>query len=158
MTMSRSNPSGLTVGGFLHRKPSRSAGRGFTLLEVLLAFVVFAVSFAMVLQILSGSIRSTVRAREYTEAALMAQSIMDMVGMEIPLEPANLAGEEPGEYRWSLVITDYEPLGVDDRTLEVADVMGTRVYWIGLDLEWGAGRLQRNVRFSSVRSVLESRQ
>jgi general secretion pathway protein I len=143
---------------FSHRNPFRSGGRGFTLLEVLLAFVVFAVSFAMVLQILSGSMRSTVRAREYTEAALLAQSIMDMVGMEVPLEPVNLAGEEPGDYRWSLVIVDYEPGTVDDRTLEVAEVMGTRVYWVGLDIEWGEGRLQRNVRFSSIRSVLESRQ
>jgi general secretion pathway protein I len=143
---------------FSHRNPFRSGGRGFTLLEVLLAFVVFAVSFAMVLQILSGSMRSTVRAREYTEAALLAQSIMDMVGMEVPLEPVNLAGEEPGDYRWSLVIVDYEPGTVDDRTLEVAEVMGTRVYWVGLDIEWGEGRLHRNVRFSSIRSVLESRQ
>jgi general secretion pathway protein I len=141
----------------LHRSPSRSTDRGFTLLEVLLAFVVFAVSFAVVLQILSGSMRSTVRAREYSEAALMAQSIMDMVGMEIPLEPANLAGGEPDNYRWSLVIQPYESVGVDDRTLEVAGVMGTSVYWIGLDLEWGAGRLQRSVQFSTIRNALEGR-
>ena len=51
---------------------------GFTLLELLLAFMVFALSFATVLEILSGSMRNTVRARHFTEAALTAQSIMDL--------------------------------------------------------------------------------
>jgi type II secretory pathway pseudopilin PulG len=51
----------------------RAKSGGFTLLELLLAFVVFAISFATVLEIMSGSMRNTVRAREYTEAALTAQ-------------------------------------------------------------------------------------
>ena len=141
-----------------HNAPARTTERGFTLLEVLLAFVVFAISFTVVLQILSGSMRSTVRAREYTEAALMAQSIVDMVGLEIPLEPANLAGGDADNYQWNLVIEPYESVGVDDRTLEVAGVMGTSVYWVGLDLEWGDGRLHRNIHFSTIRTVLEGRQ
>ena len=53
---------------------SMPRNRGFTLLELLLAFLVFALSFATVLEILSGSLRNTVRARHYTEAALTAQS------------------------------------------------------------------------------------
>ena len=60
---------------------SPAGSRGFTLLELLLAFVVFALSFATVLEILSGSMRNTVRARHYSEAALTAQSIMDQVGL-----------------------------------------------------------------------------
>jgi len=72
--------------------PARS-NSGFTLLELLLAFVVFALSFATVLEILSGSMRNTVRARHYSEAALTAQSLMDQVGLEIPLE-AGSRGEQ----------------------------------------------------------------
>ena len=56
-------------------RPARSGG--FTLLELLLAFMVFALSFATVLEILSGSMRNTVRARHYSEAALTAQSLID---------------------------------------------------------------------------------
>ena len=55
------------------RGPGASRSGGFTLLEVLLAFVIFALSFATVLEILSGSLRSTMRARDYSEAALLAQ-------------------------------------------------------------------------------------
>ena len=65
--------------------PVRRSG-GFTLLDLLLACMVFALSFATVLEILSGSMRNTVRARQFTEAALTAQSGMDQVGVDSPLE------------------------------------------------------------------------
>ena len=42
----------------LHRR--KIASRGFTLLEVMLAFVIFALSFAVVLEILAGSISGQV--------------------------------------------------------------------------------------------------
>ena len=88
---------------------SRAGGRGFTLLELLLAFVVFALSFATVLEILSGSLRSTMRARDYSEAALLAQSLMDMVGTELRLEDSIHEGETPDGVRWTIDIYTYQP-------------------------------------------------
>ena len=61
-------------------KGMRACG-GFTLLEVMLAFVVFALSFAAVLEIMAGSMRSVTRAGDDTEVALLAQSLMDQVGI-----------------------------------------------------------------------------
>ena len=81
---------------------------GFTLLELLLAFMVFALSFATVLEILSGSMRNTVRARHFTEAALTAQSIMDQVGVVIPLQPGERVNGDSGDYRWDLEIYEYQ--------------------------------------------------
>ena len=130
--------------------------RGFTLLEVLLAFVIFAMSFATVLEILGGSMRSTVRARDYTEAALLAQSLADMVGTEIPLEEGSLAGEAPGGYQWEVVMSLYEPQSPDDRTLEIAEVSGTILYWVDLEVAWGDESRQRQVHFSTVRSILQN--
>ena len=60
--------------------------QGFTMIEILAAFSVFVLAFAMALQILSGSISNTRRSAEYTQAALWAQSIMETVGMERPVE------------------------------------------------------------------------
>ena len=74
--------------------PAPGQSGGFTLLELLLSFVVFALSFATVLEILSGSMRNTVRARHNSEAALTAQSLMDQVGLEIPLESGYAANGE----------------------------------------------------------------
>lgn len=136
----------------------RASQRGFTLLEVLLAFVIFALSFATVLEILSGSMRSTVRAREYSEAALLAQSLMDMVGTEVPLMENSMAGETEDGYRWTIDIILYEGPPDDPRTLELAELNGSLLYWVDLRLAWGEGRREREVTFSTVRSILEGSQ
>jgi general secretion pathway protein I len=134
------------------------AARGFTLLEVLLAFVIFALSFATVLEILAGSVRGTTRARDYTEVALLSQSIMDMVGIEIPLLEGSSAGEAPGGYRWQLVISTYEQESPEDRSVELAEVAGALLFWVDLDVSWGDEWRPRQAHFSTVRAVLANRQ
>lgn len=135
------------------RSIRRSAG-GFTLLEVLLAFVVFALGFATVLEILSGSMRSAVRAREYSEAALSAQSIMDMVGVELPLIEGSQAGTTEAGFAWTLYVSEYQSSDEDPRLLEVAEMNGILLYQVDLRLEWTSGFRERQVDFSTVRGRL----
>lgn len=127
---------------------------GFTLLEVLLAFVVFALSFATVLEIVAGSMRATVRARSYSEAALLAQSLMDMVGTDIPLAEGSVAGDAPGGYDWQLSISPYQQMTEQDRMLEIAEMTGTQLYWVDLELRWGQEPRQWQAQFTTVRSQL----
>lgn len=129
---------------------------GFTLLEVLLAFVIFALSFALVLEILGGSMRSTARARHDTEAALLAQSLMDMVGTEIPLAEGAMVGDSPGGYEWNMTISLYQPGPGEERLLELSELSGTLLYWVDLEVRWGNEPRIRNVQFSTVKSILEN--
>ncbi len=94
------------------------------MLELLLAFVVFSLGFATVLEILSGSMRNTVRARHYSEVALTAQSLIDQVGLEIPLETGFSANGDSGEYAWALEIFDYRDLGENPHSVELAELTG----------------------------------
>ena len=142
--------------GLTPKLPERSSG--FTLLEVLLAFVVFALSFSIVLEIVAGSMRSTTRARTFSESALLAQSLMDMVGVDIPLTEGVTSGESPGGYDWDLSISLYQPQFEDDRTLELAEVAGTALYWVDLELEWGRDHRRQQAHFSTVRSVIAALQ
>jgi general secretion pathway protein I len=132
----------------------RIAPRGFTLLEVMLAFVVFALSFAVVLEILAGSISGIRRAGDDTQVALFAQSTMDLVGVEIPIEEARYDGEEMDRYQWQLDIYPYDPVDEDAYVLELAELSGVELYRVTLEVEWDAGRRQRSARFSTVRSVM----
>ena len=138
-----------------HMKPGPATSGGFTLLEVLLAFVVFALSFAIVLEILGGAMRSTMRARDYSQAALIAQSLMDMVGTEMPLMESSLFGETVDGYRWTIDVTTFDGVEEDQRALELADMNGTMLYWVDLRLEWGEEPRIREIKFSTVRSMLE---
>lgn len=132
---------------------------GFTLLEVLLAFVVFALSFATVLEILSGSMRSSVRAREYSEAALLAQSLMDQVGTEFPLLDGIHQGDAPGGFAWTVDVTEFVPATLEEEyILQLAESNGTLLYWVEVRLEWGSGLRTRDARFATVRGVLQGRE
>jgi general secretion pathway protein I len=132
------------------------APRGFTLLEVMLAFVIFALSFAVVLEIMAGSVAGIRRASDDTEVALLAQSLMDSVGLEIPLEEGQYDGEELDRYRWQLDIFFYDPGDESAYTLELAELSGVMLYKVTLDIEWDAGRRFRHAHFSTVRSILAS--
>ena len=132
--------------------------RGFTLLELLLAFVVFALSFATVLEILSGSMRNTVRARHYTEAALTAQSVMDQVGLEIPLQAGFSAAGEAGDYRWEIELFDYADTGENPYSVELGQLTGIQLLQVDLRVSWGDARREQSSRFSTVKAVLANRE
>jgi len=142
---------------------NRRAGkgdRGFTLLEVLLAFVIFSISFAVVLQIISGSIRNTMRSKQYTEVALIAQSVMDTVGLDIPLESGSEASGEAGDYSWQLLIYEYEqPEGpeADFESLMIAELTGIELLQVELFVSWGEPSDERSRRFSTVKAVVAGR-
>ena len=76
--------------GLRPRAPARAythAQAGFTLIEVMAAFAIFAVLFGVMLQILSTSISNTRRSGDFTQAALLAQSQLDMIGIEALPQP-----------------------------------------------------------------------
>ncbi|MDX2418310.1 MAG: prepilin-type N-terminal cleavage/methylation domain-containing protein [Xanthomonadales bacterium] len=139
----------------------RKHSGGFTLLEVMLAFVIFALSFATVLEILAGSIRSVGRASEDTEVALMAQSLMDLVGTEIPIEEGEYSGTGMDRYQWEMGISLYDTGGqASDEgmtTQELADLSGIELYRVDLYVDWETGRRQRELHFSTIHSILANR-
>ena len=137
--------------------PAPGRGRGFTLLELLLAFVVFALSFATVLEILTGSMRNTVRARHNSEAALTAQSLMDQVGLEIPLQTGYTANGESGDYEWELEVFDYASTGENSHSVELAELTGIELLQVDLVISWGTSPRNQTRRFSTVKAMLANR-
>lgn len=135
----------------------RRGAAGFTLLEVMLAFVIFALSFATVLEIMAGSMRSVRRASDDTQVALLAQSVMDLVGTKIPIEEGQFSGTGMDRYQWQLGIYLYEASGDDVGTQELAEMSGVELYQVDLDIDWEVGRGQRNLHFSTIRSILANR-
>ncbi len=140
---------------------NRRRSRGFTLLEVMLAFVIFALSFATVLEIMAGSMRSVSRASDDTEVALLAQSLMDLVGTEILIEEGQYSGTSMDRYQWEMEINLYdaggEPADGGMTTQELADLSGIELYRVDLYVDWETGRRQREFHFSTIHSVLANR-
>jgi general secretion pathway protein I len=136
------------------RPPHRATASGFTLIEVLLAFVVFALSFSVVMEIIAGSMRNTVRARQYTEVALITQSVMDRVGLDIPLEAGVRANGESGVYRWDLQISPFVGAADTARSVELEELTGINLLEVEFVITWGESPNEHSDRFSTIKAVL----
>ena len=126
-------------------------------MEVLLAFVVFALSFTIVMEILSGSMRNTVRAREYTEAALVAQSVMDQLGLDLQVEQGAAYAGESGNYQWEVNIGLYEETSDSTNSVALGELTGIELLQIDLVVSWGEPPRDKSNHFSTVRAMLINR-
>jgi general secretion pathway protein I len=115
---------------------SRRSSEGFSLLEVLVAFAILALSLGVLMQLFSGGMRSALIGSSYSRAVDLAESTLALVGTEIPLQPGSQAGEEKG-LRWELNIQPYVPEGLLAPPQDIqAFQVSVRVTWEGS----GSGR------------------
>ena len=81
--------------------------QGFSLLEILIAFSILALSIGILLKIFSGGVNTAIIAEDYTVATQIAESLLTRAGSEIPLKEHQSNGEENDKYHWQLLITPY---------------------------------------------------
>ena len=75
---------------------------GFTLLEVLVAFVILALTLSVIMRIFSGGLRNVSVADDYSHALLLAQSRLAEMSVQ-PLE-GEASGEFDKKFRWRSAI------------------------------------------------------
>jgi general secretion pathway protein I len=80
------------------------AEAGFTLLEVMAAFVIAAFGSILLYQAGFEGSASAVAAARLQEAVVRAQSRLASVGVLTPLQPEQLSGDDGGGYHWRLSI------------------------------------------------------
>ena len=71
-------------------------------MEVVVAFVIFAVTAAAVYEVLFGALRRSTRSSEQLEAWLVAQSLRDERSVMPEPWPAESEGEVDGEWTWRI--------------------------------------------------------
>jgi general secretion pathway protein I len=127
-----------------------SRQQGFTLIEMLAAFVVFALGFAVMMDIASSGMRNARRAAEQTEAALWAQSLIDAAGVDAQIEPGASSGKFDRKYRWDMQVSDWEPPADAARFEGDAPL---EMYRIEVVVHWGPSGAERSSKFVTVRAV-----
>lgn len=124
--------------------------RGFSLIELLAAFVVFAIGFGVMMEMTSSSLRNAKNGAEMTEAALWAQSKMDVAGIDEAIAPGSSAGEFNSKYRWEMNIAEWEP---PTDAAQFTDIAPIDLYQLELIVRWGVGDRERHARFVTVRAL-----
>ena len=110
--------------------------RGFTLIEVIIAFALLALALTLLLGSMSGAAKQIRHADDAGRATLHAQSMLTQLGVGEALQPGRSDGElDNGRYRWSLVITPFvDPLKPAAPAL---DVSAPRLLHVDLAVGWG---------------------
>lgn len=124
-----------------HRMPSLPSMRGFSLLEVLVAFAILALTLGVLLNIFSGGLRNLGDGQHYTRAVLDAQSKLAEIGVSQPLAPGEISGEIDDVYRWSARIS---PLALSPGGLAT-------LYQVDLTVKWGEAGAARAVRLQTLK-------
>ena len=112
----------------------RSKHRGFSLLEILVAFSILAISLGIILKIFSTGITSAQVTGDYTIAVQIAQNLLDKTGSESPLKLGEINGSENKLYQWrvtvALKVFTSPELDLHDLPVALFDVTA-RVWWGG---------------------------
>jgi general secretion pathway protein I len=131
---------------------TRTDAGGFTLLEVLIAFVILSLTLATVFSAFSTGLRSLGSAEEAELAVLRAQSKLETVGQLEPLAASLSNGEFEDGATWEVVIEPFfleMPTQGQDAAPE--DTSSAQLFDVGVTVTAASGRRVelRSLRWSS---------
>lgn len=131
---------------------SRANQRGYTLIEVIVAFALLALALTLLLGTLSGAVRQVRWSGDAGRAALHAQSLMDTIGVGQALLPVQRNGQfDSGRYRWSLTVAPWdEPVPPNASVMPRAPSLH-RLHEIALSVQWGSGGPRERLELRTLR-------
>lgn len=116
--------TGLPAGSRWRSKRARIRGRqrprGFTLLEIIVAFTILSVALVGLIQAFGAGLRGLGAAQASAAAVMLARSKLDEVGLTIPLEDGESNGETEDGYRWRVSIAPVEDPDLGDALAAIA--------------------------------------
>ena len=127
----------------------RARQRGFTLLEVIVAFMLLALALTLLLGTLSGAAKQVRWSADAARAGLHAQSLLDATGWDAPLAPGERTGEfDGGRYRWTLDVSPYQDAG---RAPQPQQPGAPRLLRLDLDVRWGQDDPRQRLHVQTLR-------
>ena len=125
-----------------HRLRCRAGAseRGFSLLEVLVAFVILSLVATALFNLFGGALRNASASEEWSRALLVAQSRLAEAANVQPLKEGTTGGTEPdGRIAWQAVVAPYVPPDANPDLERASETMTTRLYRINVDVSFAGG-------------------
>jgi general secretion pathway protein I len=125
--------------------------RGFTLIEVIVAIAILAISLVMVMQLFSGGLRASRASCDYTRAIVHAKEKMEELSVE-PVQVGMTRFRDSGEFEdgfiWESEVQPHEELNK-----EFEDT-GFNLLKIKIKVSWfNLARQQKSVELVSLKTV-----
>lgn len=126
--------------------------RGFTLLEVLVAFLILTLSMGALMRIVSQSIRSLDTAEQHQVALQLAESKLVEVLAQLRWDSRGKdEGRLSGRYRWK---SEVEPYQFDNQ--ETGQNYSVKPWLVRVTVSWGR-KPNEQISLSTVRLMREQR-
>ncbi len=117
---------------------------GFTLIEVIVAIAILAISLVMIMQLFSGGLRASRASCDYTRAILHAKDKME----ELHIKPVQGSGEFEDGFKWESEVYPFEEY---EEKLENIDVnllkVKVKVIWSNI------ANQQKSVELVSLKTI-----
>jgi general secretion pathway protein I len=129
-----------------------TAERGFTLVEVMVAFIIAALALGVVYQAGATALRATQEASRYDQALSRARSRLVIAGHGSPLTAGDWHGDDGDGFAWRLravpiAATSVHPPGI--ATLRQVPDIGITLYGISVWISWRDAGRARSLRLDT---------
>ena len=123
----------------------KSTQSGYSLIEVLVAFVILSLTLGIMFRVFSAGLRNIDTASDYTEAVVIAESKLASPGVIEPLAAGQQEGTAAERYGWIRTISPF-----DSRPGQLSDP-AVMAYRIDVSVRWSKFGAERKVQLSTIR-------
>lgn len=119
--------------------PHRDCARGFSLLEVLVAFVILSLVATALFRLFSGALANASAADDYSRALLVAESALAEAAAVQPLREGTQSGSaDDGRIAWTTRVAPYAPPDVSPDLERASEAMQFRLYRVTAEVRFAA--------------------
>jgi general secretion pathway protein I len=144
----------------MRSRGARRLDAGFSLLEVLVAFVILALVATALFRLFSGALTNAGAATDYSRAAMVAQSALEEASMPPLRESTKEGSADDGRVTWLAQIDRYHPPGVSPELEEASEGLPIGLWRIVVDVSFtGPNGAPRTITLATTRvGAKETRQ
>jgi len=120
---------------------------GFTLIEILVAISILAISLVVILQLFSGGLKSSRLSDEYTRGIFHAREKMGEILLSKDLSEGETEGEFADLFRWKCLVERIESGEENEEKLPF------NMFNIKVDIIWNVGDREKRFQVSTMKVV-----
>jgi general secretion pathway protein I len=126
--------------------------QGFSLLEILVAFSILALSLGLILKIFSSGLQTAGLAENYTLAVEIAESLLAKTGEEQKLALGESSGQKNDYFNWRIQITAIEL----EISPQLPPSLAEQIVQVKITVSWGDEKNPRSIDLTTLKLMPSS--
>jgi general secretion pathway protein I len=129
-----------------------SSQTGFTLLEILCAFLIFGITITVIMQQFSAGLRIGRLSHTYTTATIYATQKLEELQVEEEIEEKEDSGSFEDGYSWRVRIEPYEDY-LEEEDEGLFEHLPLEMYRLESVVWWDEGKKEKSITLTTLKTV-----